>query len=441
MKKNVIILGYGVSGQAVAKLAEQLDDKILIVDEGIKDINDVPYHCRTTIQQTDLETADLIVCSPGIPPSSPVYQAALASGIPMISELEYGFRHCQVPILAITGTNGKTTCTELTCHLLKALGFNALTAGNIGNPLCSLANQHYPDNTIVVAEISSFQLELPVADSDFTFAPESAVILNISSDHQNRYDSFRHYGRTKFRIFKNIQNNTHVIVNAKMAPDWQNEIPEDAVFIGHSDYWHEKGGEIYFQDKLVIDLKESVLNNPHNAENTMASLALIASHLGLDTIDKTMLQKAICEFRTGEHRLEQFLEKDGITYVNDSKSTNPDSTVAALKTYGNGKNIRLILGGLDKDMDFSILCDYSSSICKAYLIGECQQKIATCLNDCVELELFNDFNSAVCKICQEAQPGEVVMLSPACASMDMFKNYKERGEIFKQQVMRIKADV
>jgi UDP-N-acetylmuramoylalanine--D-glutamate ligase len=335
---------------------------------------------------------------------------------------------CETPILAITGTNGKTTTTELTCHLLNSIGRKSAVSGNIGIPLSkSVLEQDKYD--FLVVETSSFQL-----DHIANFAPKSAVILNITSDHMNRYETETDYAKSKFSVFKNIKPAENKIIRSDLLPYWIEFFPgsEKPVTISCSDetadYYFDRNGTISIRGKAFIKLSETQLLGSHNAENLMAALALVLSVIPAPPME--LLKKGVCEFRTGPHRLEIVKKSKGITYINDSKATNPDSLIVALRAVGAKNNVCLIAGGLDKNMDFTQVLTEKDRIKAVFLVGECKNKLANLWKNDISCIIFNTFEDAVIAACDKAEQGDVVLLSPGCASMDMFRDYKDRGQKF-----------
>ena len=417
------IIGRGVSGLAAARLAEAAGHKITFFE-------DVAFP-RENPSLSVFDGFDLLIVSPGVPPCSPVYQAALASGLELISEMEFGARHFAGPMLAITGTNGKTTTTELTVHLLRALGVDARPAGNIGFPLCDICADilegRAGNGLLPVIEVSSFQLE-----RCFKFNPFAAVLLNITSDHLNRYhDRMDEYAATKFKIFERMP------VERRVAGLSLRETPEFKLPVCAGNKITVCGGDLLYDGKLIVRQQETQLKGPHNLENLAAALELVRIYLGHDALFSPALKQAVDGFASGRHRLEQVAEHSGVLFINDSKATNPASVIVALQTVSvpGGRNVNLILGGLDKDMDFSSLREVSDFIKKGFVIGQCRQKIFDTLNGSFPCELFETFKEAVAAAARNSVTGDIVLLSPACASMDMFKDYKDRGDQFRDLVI------
>ena len=409
---HILILGKGVSGEGARELAEILGYSYEFANDG-----DSP----------DWDKFDLCVASPGFAMDSALIRAAQQHEPELISEMEFGFRHFPGKILAITGTNGKTTTTELTCALLESVGLASCCAGNIGLPLSSLCASvlrgEKARETIAVLEVSSFQLE-----HINKFSPYAACFINLASDHLNRYnDSLEEYKATKMRIFNNV--------------------PQERSFCGTSlDITFCKSNicvvenDIFFKDKKITSYSECKLKGAHNLENICCALNLASTVLNEKQLFSAELKNALENFRPGKHRIEQFefiCNGKKLIGVDDSKATNPHSVAAACKTFSPPqKNLRIILGGLDKDMDFSEILPCVPYFAKCYLIGEAQEKIYAVLSQFVECQCFGkDFELCCRTMKSEARSGDILILSPACASMDMFKNYAERGDIFKKLLL------
>ena len=397
--KKAIIIGGGVSGLAAKKLAEKQGFSAEII-------------CDDT--HSVLPDADLIIASPGVPPLvSKLYQQALASGVEFIGELEFGFRFWKRPVLAITGTNGKTTTTALLTHLLQQCGIRAESAGNIGLPLSDLAVDS--DAEIAVVEVSNFQLELAP-----DFAPLAAVLLNIQSDHIDRYpDGFAGYCRIKESIFKNVTpgNCVRGLNFAEFDPHRRVTVEAETLFI---------------DGKPVLNQRDTDLPGIPNAENLAAAVELMLRYdekLILDDLERFC--NAVKSFKRAAHRIENAGSGKGITFVNDSKGTNPAAVAAALDAMTTP--VILMLGGLAKGMDFSILREKCQKVRHGVLFGQDRAEIAQALDGVFPMsDTGMDFEAAFNCAIQAAHPGDTVLLSPGCASMDMFKNYKERGERFRE---------
>ena len=398
--EKLLILGGGVSGKAAATLAEKNNCLPVILNDG--EFSHLP------------PGASLIVTSPGVHPlRSKLYKEAERSGIEFIGEMEYGFRHFKGRVAAITGTNGKTTTTELTVFLLCEAGINAVGAGNIGLPLSEVAAlDEQPE--VAVVEVSSFQLE-----KIDTFAPEAAVLLNLASDHEDRYaGGFAEYCAVKEKIFN------------KVPPE--NQI-RGLSFTDQKRRVEYRGNTLLVDGEALLDVTETALNAPHNRENRAAAVELF---LRLAPEKTAVLPEAVKKFRCGRHRIELFHEAQGKRFYDDSKGTNPAAVVAAVQAVPG--QVVLLAGGLDKGMDFSALAEIASRLRAVILYGQCREPIAKVFRSsglpCIDCG--TDFESAVETAIQRAEEGDSVMLSPGCASMDMFKNYRERGEKFKELVRR-----
>ncbi len=438
---NILVLGLGISGRSAVSLAVEKGFRVTACDEKQtpelenyrKYFSSPSLRIITGWKGGKLPEADLVVVSPGIAKDSAMGKAAFAGGAPVISEMEFGFRHCNSPVIAITGTNGKTTTTELTCHLIKSLGIRAETAGNIGVPL-SESVLRYRQPEYYVAEASSFQL-----DTCTSFAPACAAILNITSDHMNRYEDEDAYTASKFSVFRNVTAPDRMIIRSDLMGYWRkfgSKGQKPVIFSStdrHADYYFN-GSDIFIKGRKFMDFSDTKLLGTHNAENLLASLALVLSSIPNASLDR--LRKGAMGFRTGPHRLELVLKKNGITCINDSKATNPDSTVVALRAVGGRRNVCLIAGGLDKNMDFSPVLSEKNRIKATFLIGECKKRLANMWKNDISCTIFNHFEEAVLAACDKAEPGDVVLLAPGCASMDMFKDYKDRGQKFTNIINR-----
>jgi len=413
------MIGGGVSGQAVAGLAETLGVKCRIV-------NDV--ETRDSDLNELFKDVDLAVVSPGVLPTSRLYNFARERGLEIISELELGIRHFPGRMLAVTGTNGKTTTVELTEFILNKLNVQAIAAGNIGLPLSEVARRilrgeySAANDLVAVLEVSSFQLEHTSG-----IPAEAAVLLNVESDHINRYPGgLAEYRAVKERIFL--------------------QVPESCRFYGismsnqrGSGVFAINGNTLYCNDSPLLDLRETALSAPHNQENLLAALSLCNSVIDL-TGQLSELAAALKEFKTGDHRISLVETLDGVKYIDDSKATNPAAVIAAVKSLASSPqgNMILIAGGLDKAMDFSVLATLSAYLKKVIVYGQCGAAVAEVFAGKNEIfDAGTDFALAVNEAHKIAVSGDIVLLSPAAASMDMFKDYKERGDVFAKLVRQL----
>ncbi len=378
---------------------------------------------------------DLIVLSPGVDPTLELLQKALNKGVRVMSEMELAYRFIRVPIIAITGTNGKTTTTLLIGEMLKEEGKKVGVGGNVGEPLILFAGEETPWEILVV-EVSSFQLE-----GIDTFRPRCSVFLNITEDHLDRYPSYEEYVEAKLRIFENQGPEDVAILNqddpmvmrsverVRAEPFFfslKGPVKEGCFYNGELAVLRLKGEEESY------DLKRSPLKGIHNVENMMA--AILASRLFGSS--KEAVQRALNRFQGLEHRLEFVREVGGVAYYNDSKGTNVGSVVKSLQSFQNP--VILIAGGKDKQTDLDPLKELiQTRVRKMILIGEAKERMARELGPFTDTVMAETLEEAVNLAHRTAMRGEVVLLSPACSSFDMFKDYKERGKAFKEAVSRL----
>jgi UDP-N-acetylmuramoylalanine--D-glutamate ligase len=446
--KRVLVVGLGKSGVASAlflkahgarvtvsdtKTGDELHSEIpVLLDHGIT--VETGGHGERTFRGQDL-----IVVSPGIPLDAPALVQARALGGSVIGEMELAARFLRGPIVAITGSNGKTTTTTLTGEIMTAGGFSALVGGNIGTPAIALAERATPESVIVL-EVSSFQLE-----TIHSFRPKVAVILNVTPDHLDRHRTFEAYVDAKARILENQQSADLAVLNAadptcvamaartKAQVFWfsrQKEVQQGAWVLD---------GNILFRDgaqqREIMLVSEIPLKGAHNLENVLA--AVCAGALMGCAAEK--IRHAVREFKAVEHRLEYVATIRGVDYYNDSKATNVDAAVKALESFP--ANIHLILGGKDKGSDYTLLNDLlRQRVKRVYTIGAAAAKIESQIKG-VEVVHADTLENALRKANAVAEPGDVVLLAPACASFDQFKNYEQRGQVFKEIVRALSAEV
>ena len=381
--------------------------------------------------------ADLIVVSPGVPLDTPALGSARARQIPIIGELELGWRATEADTIAITGTNGKTTTTALTGSVLALQPRPVLVAGNIGTPLASHALTFPPDG-LVVCEVSSFQLE-----TTELFQPRVAVVLNLTPDHLDRHGTFEAYADAKARIFANQTPADCAVLNADDEPTralasrtsapvvWFSRRRElsHGVFVRDGRIAAKLNGHV----EEICPLSEIFLRGQHNVENVLAATAC-ALWTG---VSPAAIRTAIGRFRGVAHRIEWVRDLAGVKYYNDSKGTNVDSTLRALESFS--EPIVLIAGGKGKGQDFKPLAAAARGrVAHAVLIGEDAAKIGAALTDAgVAMTYSRSLQEAVDRARAVATPGSIVLLSPACASFDMFDNFEHRGEVFKKIVERL----
>ncbi len=378
---------------------------------------------------------DIIVLSPGVDPTLEPIQKALDQKVPVISEIELASQFIDVPIIAITGTNGKTTTTLLIGEMLKEQGKKVGVGGNVGEPLI-LFVEGGDRYEILVVETSSFQLE-----GIDTFRPRCSIFLNITEDHLDRYQTYEDYIEAKLRIFKNQGPEDMAILNQDdpIVMKHEKRVKAKKFFFSLRETVNE--GSFFDGEKVILrlsgreeiySLSQSPLKGIHNVENMMA--AILAARLFGSS--KEAIQRALHRFKGLEHRLEFVREMEGVSYYNDSKGTNVGSVVKSLQSFQNP--IILIAGGKDKHTDLNPLREpIQRRVKRMILIGEARERMARELGNLTDTVKAGTLEEAVHLAHQSAKKGEVVLLSPACSSFDMFKDYKERGEVFKRAVNRL----
>ena len=383
--------------------------------------------------------AELIVVSPGVPMNIRPLEQAREKGIPVISEIELAFWFLKRPMIAITGTNGKTTTTTLVGKMLQASGKSAFVGGNIGNPLINFVAGPQKEKWAVV-EVSSFQLE-----GIEKFRPSVAVLLNITEDHLDRYPSFHDYGEAKGKIFQNQGKKDYAVLNADESLTFQfahRVEPQVVLFSRERSVpvgCFLEGGAILFQgadgQRERFGLDRMKIRGAHNLENFMAAIATGK----ICGCRREALQKLIDEFEGLEHRLEWVEDIDGVKFFNDSKGTNVGSVVKSLLSFE--EPILLIAGGRDKEGDYGPLKGLIAEKVKGMaLIGEARERMFGALGDLTETVKVGSLEEAVHWAWSKARPGYVVLLSPACSSFDMFQNYQERGKRFKAIVQDLRKE-
>lgn len=380
-----------------------------------------------------LSGADMVIPSPGVPPGNEILQAAIREKIPVISEIELAYLFLKIPLIAVTGTNGKTTTVSLLGDILSQAGKKVFVGGNIGNPLIEYAASEQKDD-YVVAEISSFQLQWAVQ-----FHPFVAILLNVTPDHINYHGSFDEYRRIKTRIFANQQKNDFAILNAEdpvqgsMARDIRAQVTWFSSTKELQRGIYLKGDTLVFKtfDGSEERYPLTMIKIPglHNVENVMAAV-MAARFCGCN---KDLIISAISGFRGLPHRIEFAGEKKGVRFYDDSKGTNVGSVLRALDTFAGP--VVLLLGGRDKNGDFDALRpQLKEKVKRVILFGEARDRIGSLIGDGVESEKKQTLREAVVSAYKNAAAGDVVLLSPGCASFDEFKDYKDRGNFFKEVV-------
>jgi UDP-N-acetylmuramoylalanine--D-glutamate ligase len=442
--KRVLVVGLGKSGVASALFLEsrgarvtvsdskaeaQLNEEIpALLDRGI--VVETGKHGERTFRDQDL-----IVVSPGVPFDVLPLQNARRLNIPVIGEIELAAQNVEGSVVAITGSNGKTTTTTLAGEIIASGGAKALVGGNIGTPAISFADQSSPE-TWVVLEISSFQLE-----TIQTFRPKIAVVLNVTPDHLDRHGSMENYTSAKARVFENQTSDDFAVLNLdnEIAAKLGNGLKPKVFWFSRSKEVERgafvRGGNIFFKDAKsveVMPVAEIGLKGAHNLENVLAAVCIGM----LAGVEPEKIRRAVKEFKAVEHRLEFVADVDGVQYFNDSKATNVDATIKALESFP--KNIHLILGGKDKGSDYTALNTLlAERVKQVYTIGAAAQKIEQQIGNTVPIVTAATLENAIRKAAQAATAGDIVLLAPACASFDQFDSYEHRGRVFKEIVQAL----
>lgn len=447
-EKRVLIIGAARSGIATAEFLQANGAKVILNDlKTIDQIYDTVNHLNKLGVELYLgepfdissQEIDFLVVSPGVPTTNNIITKALSLNIPVISEIELASKFCHAPIVSITGTNGKTTTTALTGQIFLDARKHTLIGGNIGSPFIGQVN-NITKESVVVLELSSFQLE-----TCQSFRPKVAAILNITPDHLDRHLTMENYVSAKSNIFVNQQSEDYLILNYddSIVAELANEAKSHVLFFSRK---HSLESGIYVSyDRLVIkwlgkiydicSTNEIYIKGSHNLENAMVA-ALAAFVLG---ISPESIRETLRTFPGVSHRLEFVAKIDGITYINDSKGTNPDASIKALEAYN--KPLILIAGGKSKGSDFTLFAEkIKEAVKKVVLIGEAAGEIKTALDKVGYFSYIEakSMANAITISTNEAETGEIILLSPACASFDMFKNFEERGEVFKDLVLSMR---
>jgi UDP-N-acetylmuramoylalanine--D-glutamate ligase len=446
--KNILVLGAGISGIAVAKIAKRLGASVTLSDTQSADkLGAIPITLAehgirlVTGDQTNalLEQIHMVIPSPGISIYHPLLQEAASRGIEIANEVELAFRLTQAPFIAITGTNGKTTTTTLTGEILKNAGRKVVVGGNIGIPL-SEEVYNLAKDALVVAEISSFQLE-----AVHEFRPHACAILNLTPDHLDRHGTVEVYQEMKERIFAKQGPKDYVILNYDdpVVRDMAKRVQSQVLFFSNTQTLPSGAFVKEGQLVLVIDgteericaIEEMGIRGGHNVQNALAACAL-AKVCG---VSASVMADTLRNFKGVEHRLEFVAEIDGVKYYNDSKATNPESSIVALEAFS--EPVVLIAGGRDKGTDLHVFMEkIQKHVRELILIGEAADRFEHAAKqvNIGSIHHADTFRDAVNMAAVLARPGESVLLSPACASYDMFKNYEERGKDFKELVIALR---
>jgi UDP-N-acetylmuramoylalanine--D-glutamate ligase len=450
--KQVVVLGLARSGESAARLLCHLGAHVMVsdlkgeeelkaeIERLTKDYPQVKFHLRGH-PNSIVENADLIVKSPGVPMDIPILKYAKDKGVPVIDEVELAYRLCRAPIIAITGTKGKSTTSTLLGQILSKgithrRNGKTIVAGNIGKPFSGYVTD-LTENDLMVLEVSSFQLEATV-----NFTPQISIILNIAQDHFDRHKSIEDYAAAKYKIFANQNENKYTVLNAddpltKVAASQtrakvilfsSKQSLEEGVCVENEEIIAKCG----WSKVPVIQTEEIRIPGKHNVENALAVIAVSFIY----GADREAIREVLRSFTGLEHALELVGEANGVRFVNDSKSTNVFSLKAALESFDD--DIILIMGGRDKGNDYSPVESLIQKRVKSLiLIGESADSIREALGKYTNPHKAGTMKEAVKMSYSLSHPGDVVLLSPACASFDMFNNYAHRGEIFKEAVAGI----
>ena len=435
--KKVVVAGFARTGQAVVEFLRNHNCAVTVSEmkpasefgELPAKYPDVQFEFGGHVTETFMQ-ADVIVLSPGIPNTIPPVREAGRAGIPVLSEIELAFHYIQGTLIGITGTNGKSTTVELTGAMLREAGKRATVCGNIGTPLIQYCDGSTKRDYYVI-ELSSFQLE-----TIHEFRPHIAALLNLAEDHLDRYPSVEPYYQAKMRIFENQKAGDFAVINyddpylrdhtdsIKANHFWfsRKEVPPSGLYANQGLIRTVAGGS-------MVNFSLGALQGVHNLENTLcaASISLLCG-----VLPKAM-QRALESFRGLHHRMELVGEANGVRFYDDSKATNVDAVVKSLESFPG--NVILIMGGKDKGCNYRLLRELVRSRVKhLILIGEAKDRIADELGDAAHPEISVSLEEAVELAAAESAPGDVVLLSPACSSFDMFANYEERGQVFRTAV-------
>ena len=442
--KRVLIVGLGKSGVAAAHFLQERGAQVTVSDakhesqlsKEIPELLDRGIAVETGGHgERTFRGQDVIVVSPGVPYDVAPLVQARNQGVPVIGEVELAARFLKGQVIAITGSNGKTTTTALTGEILEHAGLDVHVGGNIGTPVISMVAESSPQ-TYNVLEVSSFELE-----TIETFHAQIAVVLNITPDHLDRHRTLEGYTAAKARIFENQTEKDFAVLNADDAicrslaaktraqVVWFSRKPEANIENGA----FVCGGKILWrhevQEQEIMSTSEVPLKGNHNLENVLAAVAAAV----LAGCPPAKIREAVAQFKAVEHRLEFVAAIDGVEYFNDSKATNVDATIKALESFP--ANIHIILGGKDKGSDYTVLKDLlRERVKRVYTIGAAAEKIESQIAGAAPLERTGTLEAALHRAAELAEPGDVVVLAPACASFDQFENYEHRGRVFKQTV-------
>ena len=424
-----LVVGLARSGVAAALALRARGEEVIGVDSAapsdavLRDAG-VEVHLQTDGAAL-VERARAVVKSPGVPQGAPAVEAARARGLPVIGELELAWRLLPGEWIAVTGTNGKTTTTELLGHVHQIAGVPYAVAGNVGTPVASLAGVLAPE-AVVVCEASSFQLE----DTE-AFAPEAAVLLNLTEDHLDRHGTMEAYREAKLQAFARQGNDDVAVFPCDIGIEDLGGCARRVCFGEAGAELEDRAGHLWWDEEPLIEVDEIRLRGLHNRSNAMAAAAVALAR----GIERGAVAEALRSFPGVEHRLEEIDRQDGVLYVNDSKATNVDAAIVAIRSFDGG--VHLIAGGRGKGGGYAALAEPVAERCaRVYLIGEEADAIGAALEGTgVPLTRSGELERALADARAAARPGDVVLLSPACTSFDQFRDYEQRGDRFRDLVL------
>ena len=442
--KKVLVFGSGISGIGAVHLLELEGAEVVLYDGNDKLVE---ADVRAKLEEGSkaeivlgafpkqiLDELDLVVLSPGVPTDLPIVNQMREKGIEIIGEIELAYTYSKGNVLAITGTNGKTTTTTLLGEIMKNYQDKVYVVGNIGNPYTTIADKTDED-TVIVAEMSSFQLE-----SIVTFRPKVSAILNFTPDHLNRHHTMEAYVAAKKNIANNQTESDYCVLNYedKLTREFGENLKAQVIYFSSrrkldKGIYLDNGDIIYKWDSEVkiCNIDELQILGTHNYENVMAATAMAMAY----GVSAEVIRETVKAFKGVEHRIEYVTEKHGVAYYNDSKGTNPDAAIRGIQAMN--RPTVLIGGGYDKNSEYTEwINSFDGKVKKLILIGATREKIAKDAEKCgfADYMYADTFEEAVLKAAELAEPGDAVLLSPACASWGMFPNYEVRGERFKEIV-------
>ena len=433
------ILGFGVTGQSCARYFSRNDLPFSVIDTAMpvdkanslaSVFNAEAWFIGKDYESIAFSSNDLVLVSPGIALDHPAVIQVVKSGARISSDIELFKEQVTQPMIAVTGSNGKTTTVHLIAHILEQLGKKVALVGNVGKPVLDMLDDSSDAVDVIVLELSSFQLER-ISDLN----AEVACVLNVTPDHLDRHSSFAEYAKAKRRIYQGAKHQVFNLEDNETMPESKsNHQSNSTLSFGFNDAnLTLKEGMICFAGQALLNLSDIPLKGKHNALNVMAALAC-CQLMGIEFQDQI---SAISSFKGLPDRCEWCDQIDGVTYINDSKGTNVGATLSALEGLSHHKNVVLIAGGEDKSLDYHPLSKALSQFAKCLiLMGECAPKIAESVS--MPATFVSNVDEAVHLAHQLAAPSDIVLLSPAAASFDMFDNYKQRGQVFRAAVQRLK---